>query len=56
MAFNLETASVEELKAMAYDTLGQIEMFQKNLQILNQAIVNKSKEPVEVKPTKQTSK
>ena len=43
--FNLQTATLEELKSMAYDTLVQIEQLQKNLQLLNQAIVKKSQEP-----------
>ena len=42
--FNLETATINELKAACYDIIVQIEQLQKNLQILNQAINQKSKE------------
>ena len=45
--FNIQTAALEELKSMAYDVLVQIEQLQKNLQLLNQAIVKKSQEPKE---------
>lgn len=42
---NLETATLEELKSAAYDTLIQIEQLQRNLQILNQSINQKQQKP-----------
>jgi len=36
--------SLIELKAMAYDTLANLEMYKKNLDILNQEIAKKSEE------------
>jgi len=39
---NIETSTLQELKAIYYDTLLQIEQLQKNLQIINQAIAQKS--------------
>ena len=51
--FDINKATAEECKAMAYDTLAQIERLQKDLQMLNQAIKAKSQEPkVETKKEK----
>ena len=38
---NLDSLSVQELKAMAYDVLGNLEHLQKNLQLINQTITKK---------------
>jgi hypothetical protein len=39
--FNLETATVEETKAMAYDVLSNIQRLQNDLHVLNSAITQK---------------
>jgi len=39
----LKDATVEELKAAAYDTLRNIEIQQNNLRIINEEITNKEK-------------
>lgn len=44
MEINLETMSIEQCKALAYDTLAQLEQMQFNLKAINEAIVKKSKE------------
>jgi hypothetical protein len=41
-----------ELKALAFDTIVQIEQFQKNLATLNQAIAQKLQEEQKVEETK----
>lgn len=48
--------TVEQLKAMAYDEMAQVQLHQQNLSILNQQIeskikVEQAKEPLEVKET-----
>lgn len=43
--FDISKATVDECKAVAYDILVQIDRLQKDLQLLNQAISEKSKEP-----------
>lgn len=42
--------TLEQLKAMAYDLIGQLENIQKNLQVLNNEIAKKSQEIKETKP------
>lgn len=44
--FNIENLTIEQLKALAYDTILKIEVEQRNLAILNQHIEQKK---VEVK-------
>lgn len=39
---NIDSLSVNDLKVMAYDTLGRIEVEQRNLQLINQKITEKS--------------
>ena len=53
---NIKTLSVEQLKAMAYDTLAIIEQNQRNLQLLNQEIAKKSGKQEEVKPNVEPEK
>ena len=40
---------LKELKSLAYDTMGVIELQQRNLQAINQEIAKKSQEAKEVK-------
>lgn len=42
----LQAMSVQELKALAYDSLANIENQQKGLEVLNQLIAQKSQLPV----------
>ena len=44
--FDIKTATVTELKAIAFDVLVQIETNQKNLQIINQEIAKRSNEVI----------
>lgn len=41
--FNLDTATLAETKAVAYDVLSSLQKLQNDLQILNNAIVEKQK-------------
>ena len=49
--FNLETATVMEIKGFVYDQMALLEQCQKNIQVANQAIAQKSQpvKPVEKK-------
>ncbi len=47
---DVSTMTVEQLKALAYDFLVQIEVAQKNLQVVNQEIANKSQPGAKVEP------
>jgi len=47
--FDITKATVEELKAMAYDTLGEIERQQNNLRVLNNEIAKRGQEGVDTK-------
>jgi len=40
---NLMDLTIPELKALAYDEMVKMEQAQKNLQVINQAIIEKSK-------------
>jgi len=40
---NINEMSVTELKALAYDIIGQLQLAQKNLEQVNQVIASKSK-------------
>jgi hypothetical protein len=48
---NINDMSMEELKALAYDTLSAIERGQNDLRVLNQAIANKQIQRKEIKDT-----
>jgi len=45
--------TLEQLKAMAYDEIVKLELAQSNLRNINQAIIEKQKQP-EVKPEAKT--
>ncbi len=45
---DISKLSVTELKAAAYDLLATLEQAQKNLKVVNQAIVEKSNTPVDL--------
>ena len=49
---NIKEMSITELKALAYDTISQLEITQNNLRLINQEIKNKldapCSKPVEV--------
>lgn len=42
--FDISQKSVMELKSMAYDIVAQVEVAQRNLQVLNQEIAKKQSE------------
>lgn len=46
---NISEMAVNDLKALVYDHLGNIESSQQSIRMLNQEIQNRNK-PVEVKP------
>lgn len=50
----LKEKSVQELKAMAYDVITQIEHLQNNVRIINQTILEKQKEEASVELKKET--
>jgi len=49
---DITTKSVEELKALAYDLLVQLEQIQGNLRIVNNEIASRAKPKEEVKEEK----
>ena len=49
---DISKMSIVELKALAYDLIAKGELNQKDLQTVNQAIMQKSKEP-KVEPVKE---
>lgn len=51
---NIDTMTITELKALAYDLLASIEASQRNLQVVNQEIAKKSQPAVE--PMKEDKK
>lgn len=55
---DLNTYDIKTLKSLAYDMLIQIEQLQRNLQVVNQAIMEKSKEgtPIETPDAKEEKK
>lgn len=50
----IDQATIEELKALAYDELAKIEQSQKMLNLLNQEILKKIQEPTKEKEVKET--
>lgn len=45
---HIKDLSIDQLKALAYDTLAQIELNQKNLTLLNQEIAQRSQQTEKV--------
>ncbi len=54
MQIDLNTKTITELKAMAYDVITQIEHLQNNVRIINQTILEKQKEEASVELKKET--
>ncbi len=54
MQIDLNTKTITELKAMAYDVIAQIEHLQNNVRIINQTILEKQKEEASVELKKET--
>ena len=54
MQIDLNTKTITELKAMAYDVITQIEHLQNNVRIINQTILEKLKEEASVELKKET--
>lgn len=54
MQIDLNTKTITELKAMAYDFITQIEHLQNNVRIINQTILEKQKEEASVELKKET--
>ena len=54
MQIDLNTKTITELKAMAYDVITQIEHLQNNVRIINQTIIEKQKEEASVELKKET--
>ena len=54
MQIDLNTKTITELKAMAYDVIIQIEHLQNNVRIINQTILEKQKEEASVELKKET--
>lgn len=51
---NIQTMTITELKSLAYDALAQIELNQKNLQVINEEIAKRVKEESEKRATGET--